>query len=789
MGASAKRRETRARSRRPRSRLAWAGALALTVGVVAGITVLAKRGNDSPDGTTAKSGQSPATKEADDPGALRVGSLNVLAARHTKKRGQAKSSKVTSGQQSSEPTPVLRPKSLYVDQVADRHGLDVMGVQGLSSKEVADLGVADSSWTAYPVEQPAKPRQRAAIAWRTSVWHRVGAGVAQPTTRGGAPIPYVKLKHKKSKRVLFVINVPKQARRSGNPDVNGNALADKLGKDGTPTLFTNTAAQDRRPKDPDKPKVESVPDQFGDAAAASAADAQLSVAKGSLARTGGTAGFRVGSYNVLGSDHTGNFNKPGDGGRVRMGRAVAHIRARDLDVVGFQEMQGPQRALFKAMTGWQLYPDSRFRDVEGHNSIGWDPSVWEVVETHVTPITYFHGETVQMPYVLLKHKASGEEVYFANFHNPATTKQRGNNQHWRRVATGREIALFNSLRKQGYPLIVTGDMNEKTEYYCPVTSQTDLRSAGGGSTSPCAPARPLRIDWVFGSPDISFSDYSISSDPRGRRASDHDLISAQAELSTVEQPAEFNLGNLVLPVGAPASDVQPWAPAKVRMRSAYEALEKNALDVVGFQELTPAQLQQFTDLAGSDWDLYPSEQGSSGDTQSSIAWRTSKWSLIDTDSGTFRVPGSADRDTRVPYVKLRNNETGQEVYIVNTFNPVSSATELSAPWRTKADELVVARVTKLARQGIPILVTGGLSQNAGESLCRAVNRAPLQLAADPQHDACAKGQVSPSDQILGTRQIAFTNFTMLRDQTVRAATDAALITADVHVDEPKSSTD
>lgn len=779
MGAS----KRRASRRDPRS-LAVVGAVTLALVATAGAIIVANHGGSAPEAATAQIREPDAPKTTDaDAGAIRIGSLNVLAAQHTKRdRVKVRSSSSTPGATSRG----VNPKALYVDQVATRHGLDVLGIQGLGTKAVSDLTTADPAWATYPARQPAAADQRAAIAWRTSVWHRVGKAVAQPTTKGAAPIPYVKLKHKKSKRELYLINVPKSARASQNPNVNGTALAARLGKNGTPTLFTSAAAKVRRATDPAQASVESVPDQFGDAAAASKADAQLAVAKGSLERTGGTVSFRAGSYNVLGSDHTGNFNKPGDGGRVRMGRAIAHIRARNLDVVGFQEMQGPQRGLFKAATGWQLYPDSRFRDVDGHNSIGWNPAVWEVVATHVTPITYFHGEIVQMPYVLLKNRASGQQVYFANFHNPATTKRRGNNQRWRNVATGREIALFNRLRSEGYPLVVTGDMNEKHEFYCAVAARTDLRSASGGSTSPCAPPNPVRIDWLLGSPELTFSDYGISSDPRGRRASDHDLISAQADLSTVQEPAEFNLGNLVLPADAPASAAQPWAPAKVRMRSAYEALENNDLDVVGFQELTHSQLRQFSSLGGSDWAIYPGKPGAKGDTRSSVAWRTSKWSLVRKGSGRFAVPDSVRHTTRVPYVELRNNETGQNVIIVNTFNPVASATNLLEPWRKQADERVVAKVTRLAKRGIPILVTGGLSQNASVSLCRQVDKSPLKLAAEPHRRTCRKGEVASSDQILGTQQVAFTNFTMLRDQTVRAATDAALITADARVDQNRS---
>ncbi|QLQ10011.1 MAG: endonuclease/exonuclease/phosphatase family protein [Nocardioidaceae bacterium] len=775
MATTGKRRATPKRKTGP---IVMAGALTIALLGVGG--VILANGSDEPPMSVSgplKTEATPSDIPAKD--VLRVSSLNVLAARHTapKKKASKADTRPGAGKPARKRTPVELPaKSRYVDQVATRHGLDVFGVQGLSSTEITGVTKAGSKWASYPIKQPRAQVYRAAVTWRTDVWRRVGADTKRVMLgKTAVPVPYVKLRHKKSQRELYVINVPERARKSPNDTINGTTIAAQLSADGTPHVFTGSAARDSQPENAAKPTIESMPDPFGNGD-------PLQVAKASLSRTESSSSFRVGSYNILGSDHTGNFGKPGNGGSNRMNHAIGNIRARNLDVVGFQEMQSPQRAKYKAATGWPLYPDSRFRDVEGHNSIGWNPSVWELVSAHTEPITYFKGEIVQMPYILLKHKASGEEVYFANFHNPATTKRRGNNKHWRNVATAREISLFKRLRATGKPLIVTGDMNEKHAYYCPVTAATDLRSAGGGSTSPCAPAAPVRIDWVFGSNEITFSDYAITGDSR---ASDHQLISAEASLASIAKPAEFNLGDLVLSPGTPAADMRPWAPANVRIRSAYEALESNHIDVVGFQELTPTQFTGFKNLSAENWDSYPRALGEEADTRSTIAWRTSTWALVPGDSGAFTVPGSGKQTTKVPWVKLRNVETSEEVYVVNTFNPVGRATEQTAAWRRQADAKVLAMVEKLAKQGIPVLVTGGLTQAA--ATCAGVDSRQLKLAAKPDQPPCSKGKIATKDQILGTSGVSFTNFSVVRDQAVREATDAALITADARVDSKTTS--
>ena len=81
------------------------------------------------------------------------------------------------------------------------------------------------------------------------------------------------------------------------------------------------------------------------------------------------------------------------------------------------------------------------------------------VEGHTIPIPYFHGKAKPMPYLLLRHLGTGQQVWFANFHNPADV--RGPAGKWRAVAVARETALANPLSASGLPVIFTGDFNAK----------------------------------------------------------------------------------------------------------------------------------------------------------------------------------------------------------------------------------------------------------------------------------------------------------------------------------------
>jgi len=241
------------------------------------------------------------------------------------------------------------------------------------------------------------------------------------------------------------------------------------------------------------------------------------------------AQFNMASFNVLGASHTGGRGKEARkaSGASRMNGALALLAQHQVSVVGFQEMQGSQRGVFYARAkGWQLFPGNSLGNA-GENSIGWDGNVWELVKPQTISIPYFNGRARPMPYVLLRNKATGVQIYFANFHNPADTRQFQNQQRFRSEATRREIELFNSLQKTGIPMFVTGDMNERDEYFCRVTGSTGLKAAAGGSNSGrCVVPHPTQIDWIMGSPDVQFTAYGIDRGALARRTTDHPVVTA-----------------------------------------------------------------------------------------------------------------------------------------------------------------------------------------------------------------------------------------------------------------------
>ncbi len=243
--------------------------------------------------------------------------------------------------------------------------------------------------------------------------------------------------------------------------------------------------------------------------------------------------FVISSFNVLGSSHTsGKGKRPGmASGRTRAARAADLLARHQADVIGFQELQGDQLAALRRHTDLDFYPGSSLRRRDSENSLGWQRSEWTAVEKHTVAIPYFNGNRRPMPYVRLRNTATGLEAWFANFHNPADTRQFHRQQGFRSRATSIEIALANRLVRTGLPVFITGDMNERDEYFCALTAGAPMVAARGGSNNgACRAGNPRAVDWIFGSQDVAFSDYVEDRSRLVGITTDHPVVSARARI-------------------------------------------------------------------------------------------------------------------------------------------------------------------------------------------------------------------------------------------------------------------
>ena len=252
------------------------------------------------------------------------------------------------------------------------------------------------------------------------------------------------------------------------------------------------------------------------------------------------AEFKMATFNILGSSHTrkGGHSAGRASGTQRMGGVLQLLAANAISVVGIQEFQPDQRQAFQSRaTGWSMYPGLSLGRRAGENSVAWRNDIWEPVERNLVNIPYFNGRQRPMPYVKLRHRATGITAWFSTFHNPADTGNFRGQQRYRTEATNRQIALFNRLEGTGVPQFVTGDMNERAEYFCRVTGGTRLVAAAGGSNSGgCRPPTPTQIDWIFGSPGAAFSGYAAIRNDLVRRTTDHPLVVASVSIDGLKYP-------------------------------------------------------------------------------------------------------------------------------------------------------------------------------------------------------------------------------------------------------------
>jgi endonuclease/exonuclease/phosphatase family metal-dependent hydrolase len=241
----------------------------------------------------------------------------------------------------------------------------------------------------------------------------------------------------------------------------------------------------------------------------------------------GPFSFRIGSFNVLGSQHTGpgGSRSKYPAATTRTAGAANLVAKHGVDVLGTQELQADQLRDLQGRTGMAAYPGFAWGEAETDNSVLWDPGVFELVTGSRFTIN-FMGRPRPQPIVRLRHLATGQELYVVNTHPSA-----GGGKYAAERANGHHtlVSVVNGLQDEGVPVLVTGDMNDREAFYCRVVPAAGLTASNGGSyAGGCTPPpQPLPVDWVVGS-DASWSNYWRDTTPVEQRISDHFFISAMA---------------------------------------------------------------------------------------------------------------------------------------------------------------------------------------------------------------------------------------------------------------------
>jgi len=175
--------------------------------------------------------------------------------------------------------------------------------------------------------------------------------------------------------------------------------------------------------------------------------------------------MRVATFNIEGASHTGSWQS-------RAKKSAHMVLSRHVDVIGFQEMQTPQRDYFKHhLHGYDNYPTGQ--SDAGHrieNSIFWNTSEYQLIGSGIQKaprLEYFCGQDLDAPWVELQDKQTGQKFFVLNTHDPAyapgpnncsTAGGTGSPAYGRYIDAKRHVAFMRSLPKN-VPVVYTGDFN------------------------------------------------------------------------------------------------------------------------------------------------------------------------------------------------------------------------------------------------------------------------------------------------------------------------------------------
>jgi hypothetical protein len=248
---------------------------------------------------------------------------------------------------------------------------------------------------------------------------------------------------------------------------------------------------------------------------------------------------------------------------------------------------------------------------------------------------------------------------------------------------------------------------------------------------------------------------------------------------TTFRVATFNvLGNSHTAGGGNA---RGFASGTTRMGMAWSLISQADLDVIGFQELEDPQYSRFRSLAGSNWDLYPGPTLDRGSIRDSIAWRSDKWDLVEANS--IAIPYFGGDLIRRPVIKLKNKESGREVWFFNVHNPADTPTHgNNTRWRAAAVSTEIRLANELSADGTPVVFTGDYNDREAV-FCPMVGGTSLEAANGGSNDGgCAPPGRMDVDWIFGSG-IQFSGFVSASQGIVGRVSDHPFVYAQAYIPE------
>lgn len=229
-----------------------------------------------------------------------------------------------------------------------------------------------------------------------------------------------------------------------------------------------------------------------------------------------------------------------------------------------------------------------------------------------------------------------------------------------------------------------------------------------------------------------------------------------------------------------------WASGAQRMQWAVQLFQDHNLDVIGLQEFESPQYDEFMRVAGNQFGVYPGDQLGNMAMRDSIVWRLSRWQLV--EAHWIKIPYFYGNPVKMPYVLLRNVQTGRLAWFFNTHNP-ADARGPAAKYRAAGYRLEWALQKQLRTEypNVPFFSTG--DKNAREPyLCPTVRNSDLKAANGSTATATTCNLARPSriDWVMGTSDVRFSGYRDIRDSLVQKTSDHHLVYSDVQIPSARS---
>jgi hypothetical protein len=254
----------------------------------------------------------------------------------------------------------------------------------------------------------------------------------------------------------------------------------------------------------------------------------------------GGGSFGIGTLNWRGASHYKKNPHPGErpySARVR--NMIAKINASGASIIGFQEFEPPQaQAFLNTVRGqWDIVRGRAHGQPDTRDAIAYQPASWSVAETRYVSISY-GGPTVQIPLVRFTSTSGLGDVWVLNTHNPADVVNGTDAMRDSAVKAEATALRQQQTSDPATPLFLTGDMNDRARFRQPFLS---LAGPGWSTANPT----DRQIDWIMGSPSVTFSGTVVdqSTNDGAHDYTDHPFVHTTAQVASALAATTSTGGN------------------------------------------------------------------------------------------------------------------------------------------------------------------------------------------------------------------------------------------------------